>query len=713
MGHFKADYPERVYAGWLGKIIGIRLGAPIESMTYEKIRDIFGPVHDYLIDYKRFAADDDSNGPLFLVRALADSGKGLDLEAQDVAEALLNYAPYEHGFFWWGGYGISTEHTAYLNLRRGIPAPRSGSSQTNGAAVAEQIGGQIFSDCWGLVCPGHPDAAAALAGKASSVSHDGNAVYGGRFVAAAVSLAFVEETIEGVVEKALEQIPADCEYRRAADHVIAFHRQYPEDWAACFRSVQENFGYDRYPGACHVIPNAAVMILSMLYGQGDFERTIEICCMCGWDTDCNAGNAGTVLGVLNGVQGIDWGKWRQPVNDFLACSSVIGCLNITDIPAGASYMAKCGYRLFHEDIPERWAPALSHPEDCFFAYPGSTHAMCVRVQKDQRYPYRTHSFLRSTSEASLSCGRALKLYCCRVTGGQAVDLYRRTYLHPADFQDSRYDPAFSPTLYPGERLRGWVCVPEYAGCCRAGLYVGFRGGEHLVGTVRRCDPGEWIELTLEIPAGDGLIEEAGFRFFVEGPDTDKAELCVLVDALVTDGQPDYTVRFANESVEYWKPTHQEITQFTQLKGLARLENTALHLCCDDFEEIYTGKISWEDYTVSGDFTPGAGTEHLLLFRVQGAIRSYAFGFSGDGTAVLLKNRGGYAVLKQCRYPWSCGKTYRLSVTAAGNAISCRINGETVIEYADAGRPYLHGAVGAAVRAQSQCRITQMSVRGLK
>lgn len=84
----------------------------------------------------------------------------------------------------------STEHTAYLNLRAGIPAPRSGSIEQNGEAIAEQIDGQIFIDTWGLVCPGQPEIAAEFAGKAASVSHDGNGMYGGQYVASAIALAF-------------------------------------------------------------------------------------------------------------------------------------------------------------------------------------------------------------------------------------------------------------------------------------------------------------------------------------------------------------------------------------------------------------------------------------------------------------------------------------------------------------------------------------------
>ena len=52
------NYMEKVYAGWLGKIIGIRLGAPIEGWAYQRIRDVFGEVWSYPADYKNFAADD-------------------------------------------------------------------------------------------------------------------------------------------------------------------------------------------------------------------------------------------------------------------------------------------------------------------------------------------------------------------------------------------------------------------------------------------------------------------------------------------------------------------------------------------------------------------------------------------------------------------------------------------------------------------------------
>src|SRR5690606_16524320 len=151
---------EKIYAGFIGKAIGVRLGAPVEPTiwSYERIQKTYGEVTQYLRDFKNFAADDDTNGPVYFIRALRDYG--LKATAADVGKTWLNYAAEEHGMYWWGGFGVSTEHTAYRNLRAGIAAPQSGSIAQNGAAVAEQIGGQAFIGWRGLVEPGKPQPAA-------------------------------------------------------------------------------------------------------------------------------------------------------------------------------------------------------------------------------------------------------------------------------------------------------------------------------------------------------------------------------------------------------------------------------------------------------------------------------------------------------------------------------------------------------------------------
>lgn len=712
----KTEYIERIYAGWLAKIIGIRYGAPIEGWTYEKIKNIYGELNNYPVDYHEFAADDDSNGPLFFLRALEDGRNGFDVTAQDVAEALLNYAPFEHGFFWWGGYGISTEHTAYLNLRNGVPAPRSGSIEQNGYATAEQIGGQIFIDTWGLVSPGNPDQAARFAKEAASVTHDGNGIYGGIFIAVCISWAFEEKDIRKIIEKGLSYIPKDCEYARVVRKIVEFYEKHPENWRDCFRYIFENFGYDKYPGACHIIPNIAVMILALLYGEGDFDKTLSICNMCGWDTDCNVGNVATIMGVRNGLEGIDYDKWRKQINDFLACSSVVGSMNIMDIPYGAVYIAKLAYAIAGEKMPQPWAEiAQDRIDACHFEFPGSTHAIRVRVDGlDANARGERETLICNTDETAASGTRSLKFVAKPVEPGENVYVYKKTWYQPKDFSDSRYDPSFSPLVYPGQILHGSAYIPEYGADALVSLYVKeLRSGKIYESEKYRLEKGEWKKMEFAIPAMKGaLLEEAGICFHVEGKQTEVFETVGMIDDLYVDGAPDYSVEFVNEKEEVWTGIHREISQFTKLKGLMYLEDGCLNLSCADFAEAYTGHHDFRDYRAEFTFIPVTGEHHMLNVRVQGAIRSYAAGLLPDGKIGILKNDNGYKILKDAPFAWENGKEYTIAVVVKQNKISVEMEGKEILTVADEDRPYLRGAVGFSMMHGSHDRYRRIVIQGI-
>ena len=266
----KEQWFEKIYAGFLGMDAGMRLGAPVENpwWTYERLRDYFGDIRGYLREYKTHPPDDDINGPVIFLRALLDSG-GLDFTERMAGETWLNYTRCGRGMFWWGGEDVSTEHRAYMNLKRGLTAPDSGSIAQNGVVAAEQIGGQIFVDTWGLISPGRPEQAAAFARRMASVSHDGEALHGAAFMAACVAAAFTCDSVEAVIDAGLRQIPADCVYRRVVDAVRAFHAACPEDFRSCRDYVDREWGNDRFPGGYHIIPNAGICILALLYGEND------------------------------------------------------------------------------------------------------------------------------------------------------------------------------------------------------------------------------------------------------------------------------------------------------------------------------------------------------------------------------------------------------------------------------------------------------------
>ena len=711
----KPEYIEKIYAGWLAKIIGIRLGAPIEGWTYEKIKNIYGEIHDYPVDYRDFAADDDSNGPIFFLRALEDSKEGKNLSAQAVGDALLNYAPFEHGFFWWGGYGISTEHTAYLNLRNGIKAPLSGSVELNGATVAEQIGGQIFIDTWGLVCPGNPDLAARLAEKAASVSHGGNGIYGGVFIAACIAYAFEENNIKKIIEKGLSYIPNDCEYSRVVRAVMAYFEKNPENWRDCYQYIFENFGYDRYPGNCHIIPNIAVMILSMLYGEGDFSNTINICNMCGWDTDCNVANVAAIMGVILGLEGIDYQKWRRPINDFLACSSVIGSLNAMDIPYGASYIAKLAWDLAEEEVPGNWKNIISNRIDsCHFEYPGSTHAIRVRtLNPDTVMPLvKTTVELQNTDETAFSGSRSLKVHVKPLFAGERAFVYKKTNYTNKDFHDSRYDPSFSPLVYPGQTIHGSVFLPEYGSDCMVRLYArNADTGEIIEGEKQTLKKEEWKELSFKIPSLEaGIIDEAGFVFDMLGLQRTPADLSCMIDDFYFSGKADYTIDFSRLQEEVWTGLHREITQFTRLKGLWYLKEDKAHLSCSDFGEVYTGHHDWANYRAVFTIQPLTGQEHFVNVRVQGAIRSYAAGFTA-GKLGLYKNENAYRKLTETDFAWELGKSYVLTVTVEGPDIKAEVDNKELF-FSDTDSPYLKGCIGMSVKNGSHCAYRMIKLQGL-
>ena len=142
---FPLDYVERVYSGVLGKIIGVYLGRPFEGWTYEHIMRELGEINGYVHDKRGvplIVTDDDISGTFTFLRALPDHGNTPNLTPAQIGQTWLNYLIKEKTILWWGGIGNSTEHTAYLRLKQGIPAPQSGSIAVNGPIVAQQIGGK-------------------------------------------------------------------------------------------------------------------------------------------------------------------------------------------------------------------------------------------------------------------------------------------------------------------------------------------------------------------------------------------------------------------------------------------------------------------------------------------------------------------------------------------------------------------------------------------
>lgn len=646
---FPADYDARVYAGWLGKCIGVRFGAPLENWTYEDIRDNLGELTGYLRDDagKIFKPDDDTAVPMIFIRALQSLPAGRELTPADVADALLNFIGDGHGTFWWGGYGVSTEHTAYANLSAGIPAPQAGSIAQNGAALAEQIGGQIFSDIWGLVAPDDPARAADMAAAASSVTHDGEGINGGRFVAALVSAAFSERDPLALIHRALRCIPSDSEYARVIGAMCDFHIENPIDWRAAFAHLKANFGYDRYPGVVHIIPNAGVVALGLLYGAGDFSRAIQITNMCGWDTDCNVGNVGAVMGVAVGLDGID-AAWREPINDLLIASSVIGTRNLLTIPQCADLFGALARRLVGE---------TSEPRPRYhFIYPGSTSNFEAAGRLAR--PIHQH---RSEVDGTPTLQTAVR----KLNKKGEVRAFTRTYYRPKELSGNYYEACFSPLIVPGQTATARLYLPPGApDTLTAAVYVyDDNHGKSYQAEGEPLNPGQWHTLSYTVPRlQDACISQVGVvvRNLGELWETGSFHIADLD----WTGTPDFETTFAKE-----RPESGGISQWTRVRGYWRLEDGAYHGSGVGLCESYTGSPEWTDYTVEADLVPLIGESHLVLAGVRGALRSYGFGLAPDGQVALYAKDGQSTVVASAPFKWNHDGRYRLALTVCGSTLT--------------------------------------------
>ncbi len=280
------EYRDRMKAGWIGQIAGVAWGGPTEfkwkdqripadkmpSWRPEMINDAFG--------------QDDLYVEMTFLRSLEEYGLGVSTR-----QAGIDFAN--------SGYSLWCANAAgRKNLRRGIAPPDSGHPQFN--PCPNDIDYQIEADYSGLIAPGMPQAAVDLGEIFGRMMNYGDGLYAGQFVGAMYAAAFFESDPVRIVESALAAIPAGSQYAEMVRDVLAWYRADPGDWEAGWEQCQEK--YRRNPeyqkasnGGIDCKINGAYVLLGLLYGQRDPDRTILIACRSGMDSDCNPSSAAGVL----------------------------------------------------------------------------------------------------------------------------------------------------------------------------------------------------------------------------------------------------------------------------------------------------------------------------------------------------------------------------------------------------------------------------------
>ena len=663
------DYEEKVYAGVLGKLIGVYLGRPFEQWSHERIERELGEIQYYVhekLGQPLVVTDDDITGTFTFLRALSENDHDPKLTPAQMGDWWLNTIIEGKTILWWGGFGLSTEQTAFLRLKAGVKAPQSGSIAVNGRAVAEEIGAQIFIDGWGLIFPDDPARAAEWARRAASVSHDGEAIYGAQVIAALVSLAFVETDLRHMLETAAGFIPETSLIFQLIRDMTAWAQENGDDWRATLARVHETYPYSRFGTNCPMVSNHAVILLALLHGRGSFSRSLTIANTAGYDTDCNAGNVGCILGVLHGLDGLSDGPdWRGPVADRLFLPTADGGRAITDALREAYAIVGCA-RVLHGQphVPPK-SGARFH-----FSLPGSVQGW------------------QGEGLTVANEGSRLALTLSDAGSGRAST---STFIPPDATAMSGYALLASPTLYSGQTITAVVSAPS--GTVSACLYVKVYGAgqdTHLLrGPIQHLSAGLATEIAYALPDTDGQpVCEVGLE--MSGGSGGK----VLLDRLTWDGTPDLTLKRPTNGGEMWKrawvsSADEFNTDWVSPGWTYRvIQNEGVGL-------VTQGESAWKDYTVSAAVWPHLSKRVGLIAAGRGLRRYVALLLDQDKRIKIVRRHDDMQiVLAESSIAWEWEQTLSLSLTVTDGKITATVDGKTLVAESD-GLP-AHGAIGFLV-----------------
>lgn len=287
---------DKIKGAWAGQMAGVVLGAKQEfwyrgrTMPDDQVEDFAA------LNINDAFWQDDLYVEITYVEQMLKTGYNSKLS--DLAEAFKNSTyPLDHA------NKIGRE-----NLQKGIDAPLSGSYLYN--LHCDDIDWQINADFVGQLYPGNPTAAAERAFEIGHITNYGDGVYGGVFVAAMNAAAYTAESVDEIIAAGYDAIPSGTKFKAILDDVIKCHDE-GKTWLECWQVIQDNWAdTDRCPWYCHGAENidaklnSAYILIGLLYGEGDFIKSMTLAMQCGQDSDCNPSSVGGILGTFYGYNGI-------------------------------------------------------------------------------------------------------------------------------------------------------------------------------------------------------------------------------------------------------------------------------------------------------------------------------------------------------------------------------------------------------------------------
>ncbi|MDR0763165.1 MAG: ADP-ribosylglycohydrolase family protein, partial [Bacteroidales bacterium] len=308
---------DKIAGAWIGQMIGNIYGLSFENKFIENSGDEKDFPYGYtkntakLQKYNGAFSDDDTDIEYIYLMLMEKYG----IEP--------TYAQMREGWMYHIRDRVWLANRAALGLMHyGYTPPFTGSREINPHWY--QIDPQLINEIWGYTAPGMLSYAAEKSAWAARITSDDWAISPTIHYGVMYANAFFEKDIRKLIENALTYLPAGDRYAATVREMLALYDKYPNDWTKAREEMATKY-YVNEQEMTKTIWNAnlngACGILSMLYGRGDFQRTMDLGCAMGFDADNQTATVGGILGVMYGasyfpdeltkpIEG-----WTEPFND--------------------------------------------------------------------------------------------------------------------------------------------------------------------------------------------------------------------------------------------------------------------------------------------------------------------------------------------------------------------------------------------------------------
>lgn len=259
-------------------------GNPPETNSYNRLKNTG------LNGEKEIASDDDYHLDLFAQTIMDEYG----FSSKAIADAWFDYKVYD-----WGG---GNDAMSLINKNKML-SPYTGTIES-GNRYGWCTEAYIENETLGMDAGGMPDVAVNLTDTfASNVGYYDSVVWA-KFYAAMYSIAYFENDVYTVLEKAKAAMPKGSWPRKMYDIAKKAYEDNPSNMRAAAETVADArrnlYRIDNVQTDPSV--NGGFTILSLLYGGNDYMKVCKYSSLMGYDGDCTAATATGLLGILKGFK---------------------------------------------------------------------------------------------------------------------------------------------------------------------------------------------------------------------------------------------------------------------------------------------------------------------------------------------------------------------------------------------------------------------------